>query len=50
MVNVFSYSELIARPLVMKTKLPTFAWEHAIMHAAALDRIRPTTYHEYFPS
>ena len=42
--------QLIARPLLMKTKLPTFAWGHAIMHAAALVRIRPTTYHEYSPS
>ena len=39
--------QLIARPLLMKTKLPTSAWGHAIMHAAALVRIRPTTYHEY---
>ena len=31
----------------MKTKLPTSAWGHAIMHAATLVRIRPTTYHEY---
>ena len=31
----------------MKTKLSTFAWGHAIMHAATLVRIRPTTYHEY---
>ncbi|RVW81532.1 Retrovirus-related Pol polyprotein from transposon TNT 1-94 [Vitis vinifera] len=42
--------QLIARPLLMKTKLPTSAWGHAIMHAAALIRIRPTTYHEYSPS
>ena len=42
--------QLIARPLLMKTKLPTFAWRHAIMHAAALVRIRPTTYHEYSSS
>ncbi|RVW59189.1 Copia protein [Vitis vinifera] len=42
--------QLIARPLLMKTKLPTSAWGHAIMHAAALVRIRPTTYHEYSPS
>ena len=40
--------QLIARSLLMKTKLPTFAWGHVIMHAATLDRIRPTTYHEYF--
>ncbi|RVX03802.1 Copia protein [Vitis vinifera] len=43
-------SPIIARPLLMKTKLPTSAWGHAIMHAAALVRIRPTTYHEYSPS
>ena len=28
--------QLIARPLLMKTKLPTFTWGHAIMHAATL--------------
>ena len=39
--------QLIARPLLMKTKLPTSAWGHAIMHVTALVRIRPTTYHEY---
>ena len=32
----------------MKTKLPTSAWGHAIMHGVALVRIRSTTYHEYF--
>ena len=42
--------QLIARPLLMKIKLPTFAWGHAIMHAASLVRIRPTAYHEYSPS
>ncbi|RVW31501.1 Copia protein [Vitis vinifera] len=42
--------QLIAQSLLMKTKLPTFAWGHAIMHVAALVRIRPTTYHEYSPS
>ena len=42
--------QLIARPLLMKTKLPTSAWGHAIMHVAALVRIRPTAYHEYSPS
>ena len=39
--------QLIARPLLMKTKLPTLAWGHAIMHAANLVHIRPTAYHEY---
>ena len=42
--------QLIARSLLMKTKLLTFAWGHAIMHAASLVRILPTTYHEYLPS
>ena len=39
--------QLIARPLLMKTKLPASTWGHAIMHAARLIRIRPTSYHEY---
>ena len=37
---------LIARPLLIKTKLPTSTWRHAIMHATNLIRIRPTSYHE----
>ena len=41
--------QLKARPLLMKTKLPTSAWGHAIMHAANLVHIRPTAYHEYSP-
>ena len=42
--------QLITQPLLMKTKLPTSAWEHAIMHATTLVRIRPTTFHEFSPS
>ena len=34
----------------MKTKLPTSAWGHAIMHGATLVRIWLTTYYEYSPS
>ena len=34
----------------MKTKLPTSTWGHAVMHAARLIRIRPTSYHGYSPS
>jgi len=41
--------KLIARPLLMKTKLPSSIWGHAILHAAALIRIRPTAYHKYSP-
>ena len=41
--------QLIARPLLMKSKLPMSAWGHAILHAAALIRIRPTSYHSSSP-
>ena len=41
--------QLIARPLIMKTKLPSLVWGHAILHAASLVRIRPTSYHKYSP-
>ena len=41
--------QLIAIPLLMKTKLPTSAWEHAIMHAANLINIQSTAFHEYSP-
>ena len=41
--------QLIARPLLMRTKLPTAAWGHAILHAAALILLRPTSYHKYSP-
>ena len=33
----------------MRTKLPTAAWGHAILHAAALVLLRPTSYHKYSP-
>ena len=36
--------QLIAQPLLMKTKLPTSAWGHAIMHDVSLVRIRPTPF------
>ena len=39
--------QLIARPLLMKTKLPASTWGHVVMHVASLIRIRPTSYHEY---
>ena len=42
--------QLIAQPLLFKTKLSTSAWGHAIMHAASLVRIQSIAYHEYFPS
>ena len=41
--------QLIARPLIMKSKLPTSVWGHAIVHAEVLIRIRPSAYHKYSP-
>ena len=41
--------QLIARPLLMRTNLPTSVWGHAILHAAALIRLRPTSYHQFSP-
>jgi len=41
--------QLIARLLLMKSKLPMSAWGYAILHAAALIHIRPTSYHSSSP-
>ena len=41
--------QLIARPLLLKTKLPLSAWGHAIIHAANLFCLRPTTNHDLSP-
>ena len=41
--------KLIARPMLMKSKLPISCWGHAILHAAALICIRPTSYNESSP-
>ena len=41
--------QLIARPLLMKSKLPIYVDEHAILHDASLVRIRPSAYHNYSP-
>ena len=41
--------QLIARLLLMKSKLPMYAWGHAILHAAALIHIRATSYHSSSP-
>lgn len=39
----------IARPLIMQTKLPPSAWGHAILHAAALLRYRPSAFNASSP-
>ena len=41
--------QLIARPLLLKSKLPLSAWGHAIIHAANLIRLRPTANHDLSP-
>ncbi|KAI3740406.1 hypothetical protein L2E82_30835 [Cichorium intybus] len=41
--------QLIARPLMTRTKLPVSVWGDAILHAASLIRIRPSAYHTYSP-
>ena len=41
--------KMIARPLLMKTKLHVSAWRRAILHAASLARIKPTAYHKQSP-
>ena len=40
---------MIARPLLLKTKLSLSAWGHAIIHAAHLIRLRPTANHDLSP-
>ena len=47
--SFIKHLQLIARPLLMKSKLPMSAWGYAILHAAALIHIRPTSYHSSSP-
>ena len=42
--------QLIARPLLLNTKLPLSAWGHAIIHVANLICLRPTTIQDLSPS
>ena len=39
--------KLIARPFLIKAKLPMTTWGYAILHDVVLIRIRPTSYHKY---
>ncbi|XP_074376698.1 uncharacterized protein LOC141718216 [Apium graveolens] len=41
--------QLIARPLLLRAKLPIFVWGHAIFHAVNIIRIRPSAYHKQSP-
>ena len=47
--SVIKRLQIIARPLLMKSKLPVFAWGYAILHAALLVRIRPSAYPKLSP-
>ncbi|CAA7051166.1 unnamed protein product [Microthlaspi erraticum] len=41
--------QLIARPLILRTKFPITVWGHAILHAGALVQVRPSAYNEFSP-
>lgn len=41
--------QLIARPLLIQSCLPIEAWGHAILHAASLVKLRPTSDHIFSP-
>jgi len=47
--SLIKHLQLIARPLLMRTKLLVYAWGNVVLHATTLIRIRPTTYHKFFP-
>ena len=45
--SFIKHLQLIARPLLMRTKLPVTAWGYAILHTAALVSLRPISYNKY---
>jgi len=47
--SIIKHLQLIARPLMIRTKLPISIWGHAILHDATWIRIRSSAYHEYSP-
>lgn len=47
--NFIKRLQMIARPLIFRSQLPTSIWGHAILHAASLVRIRPSSIHQYSP-
>ena len=48
--SLIKHLQLITRLLLLQTKFPVSIWRHAILHAAALVRIRPSSYHDITPS
>ena len=41
--------QIVARTLLMRSKLNSVAWGHAVLHASALIRLRPSAYHLHSP-
>ncbi|KAL7149996.1 hypothetical protein ABFS83_05G079100 [Erythranthe nasuta] len=41
--------KIIARTLLMRSKITSATWGHAILHASALIKSRPTAYHMHPP-
>ena len=39
--------QLIARPILMRTKFPSSCLAYAILHVVVIIRTRPTAYHKY---
>ena len=47
--SFIKHLQWIARPLLLRTKLPLFAWGHALLHAGNLIRLRPIGDHDFSP-
>ena len=45
--SFIKFLQLTSRPLIIRTKIPTSIWRHAILHAVVLICIIPSTYHKY---
>ena len=47
--SFIKHLQWIARPLLLRTKLPLSAWGHALLHAGYLIRLRPIGDHVFSP-
>ena len=47
--SMIKHVQIIARTLLLRTKLGSSAWGHAVLHATASIRIRPTALHIHSP-
>ena len=48
--SLIKHLQWIARPLLLRTKLPLSAWGHALLHAGNLICLRPIGDHDFSPS